>query len=255
MDRASGYTPRMNSTDDPRGLGNAGRVLVAAGVVAVVVSVALAAIGAVRGPVLPVPTVAAPPVGPASIAPSRPLYRVSVDPLSRRLTVDRYLTGQLPGKPFVLAEPTSSKGLFTEATLGGLATDSAWKANVNMPLSVIVADLEPKTVVAGDLDATGRGVVAELAARLYRSLTDLRVRDVRSDPETAIGRYPARWSHATVTGALASGAAERAELSLLLVALPNGRHFAFVEVRPDHPDAAQHVAALDRAAASIVAVG
>ena len=245
----------MNSTDGGRGLGAAGRALLTVGVVAVVVTVTLAVIGAVRGPVLPAPTVAAPPLGPASIMPSQPVHRFSVDPLSRRLIVEPYLTGQLPGKPFVFGEPTSTRGLFAEATLGAVTTDPGWQVDVNLPVTVIVADLEPRTIIAGDLDATGRGVLAEVAARFYRSLTGLRVSDVRSDPETVIGPHPARWAHATVTGTLATGVAERAELSLLLVALPNGRNFAFLEVRPDHPGARQHVAALDRAAASIVAVG
>lgn len=245
----------MNSTDGGRGLGTAGRALLTVAVVAVVVTVTLAVIGAVRGPVLPAPTVAAPPLGPASIMPSPPVHRVSVDPLSRRLIVEPYLTGQLPGKPFVFGEPTYTKGLFTEATLGAVTTDPGWKVDVNLPVAVIVADLEPRTVIAGDLDATGRGVLAEAAGRLYRSLGGLQVGDVRSDPETTIGPYPARWAQATVTGTLASGVAERVELSLLLVSLPNGRTFAFLEVRPDHPDARPHFAALDRAAASIVAVG
>lgn len=245
----------MNSTDGGRGLGNAGRVLLSLAVLTVAATVALAVIGAVRGPVLPAPTVAAPSVGPASIAPSPPLHRVSVDPSSRRLTVEPYLSGQLPGKPFDFAAPTFTKGLFAEAILGGVTSDPGWKANVNLPVAVIVADLEPKTIIAGDLDATGRGVLAEAAGRLYRSLGDLQVRDVRSDPQTAIGAHPARWAHATVNGTLASGIAERVDLRMLLVALPNGRNFAFIEVRPDHANARQYLAALDRAAASIVAVG
>ncbi len=245
----------MTGTDGGRGLGNAGRALLALAGLAVVVTLVLAAIGAVRGPVLPAPTVAAPPVGPASMLPSPPRHRVSVDPLTRRLTVEPYLAGQLPGKPFVFGEPTSSRGLFTEATVGGVTSDPAWRSGVNLPVTIIVADLEPRTVVVGDLDATGRGVLAELAGRLYKTLPGLQVSDVRSDPQTVIGDHPARWAHATVTGTLASGAAERAELSLLVVALPSGRHFGYVEVRPDHASARQHLAALDRAAASIVATG
>ena len=81
------------------------------------------------------------------------------------------------------------------------------------------------------------------------------VSDVRSDPETAIGDYPARWSHAHVTGSLPDGGTEQVDLSMLLVALPNGRHFALIELRPDHPGAAVLFPALDRAAASVSAVG
>lgn len=235
--------------------GTAVRVLIAVAATAMVATVALGVVGAVRGPVLPAPTAPAPSVGPASILPSAPAQRVSVDPLSRRLAVEPYLTGQLPGKPFSVADPTSTRGLFTEATVVGWVDDPGWQQNRNMPVSVIVADLEPKTVVVGDLDATGRGVLAEVAARLYRTLGDLRVSDVRSDPETAIGPHPARWAHAGVTGTLPGGLAERVELSMLLVALPNGRHFALIELRPDHPGADAQLPALDRAAASVVAAG
>lgn len=250
-----GYTPRVSGTEVGRRRSVAIRALVTVAVTALVVTVALAVVGAVRGTVLPAPTVPAPTVGPASILPSQPVHRVSVDPLSRTLTVEPYLSGQMPGKPFGVADPTSTTGLFTEATLIAWATDPGWKQNQNLPVGLIVADLEPRTVVVGDLDATGRGVLAEVGARVYRSLTDLRVSDVRSDPETAIGPYPARWAHATVTGTLSDGAAERVELSMLVVALPNGRHFALVELRPDHPGAAAQFPALDRAAASVVAVG
>ena len=243
----------MNESGGGRGLGNAGRALVSAAAVAVVVTVTLAVVGAVRGPVLPAPTVAAPTPGPASIMPSAPAQRVSVDPLSRRLSVEPYLTGQLPGKPFAFDRPTYTKGLFTEATIGGVTSDPAWKPDANLPVAVIVADLEPKAVVVGDLDATGRGVLAELGRRFYKGLSGLEVADVRSDPPTTIGTYPARWAHATVTGTLSTGAAEKTDLALLLVALPNGRHFGYIEVRPDRPQSREHFPALDRAAASIVA--
>ncbi|MFT4296018.1 MAG: hypothetical protein QM582_11470 [Micropruina sp.] len=235
--------------------GRAGRVLAWAAAAVLAITVALGVLGAVRGPVLPAPTVAAPTPGPASILPSRPARWVDVDSLTRRLTVAPYLSGQLPGKPFTFAQPTSTTGLFTEVTLGAVADDPGWRQNKNLPVGVLVADLEPKTVVAGDLDATGRGVLAEFGRRVYNALSDLQVADLRSDPETAIGSFPARWSHATVTGGLGDGTVERAELSMLLVALPNGRHFALVEIRPNHPGASQHFAAMDRAAASIVATG
>ncbi|HMQ36392.1 MAG TPA: hypothetical protein PKE46_01490 [Micropruina sp.] len=243
----------MNETDGGRGLGNAARALVSVAAVAVVVTIALAVIGAVRGPVLPAPTVAAQTPGPASTVPSAPVQRVSVDPLSRRLSVEPYLSGQLPGKPFAFDRPTYTKGLFTEATIGGVTSDPDWKPDENLPVAVIVADLEPKTVVAGDLDATGRGVLAELGRRFYKGLSGLAVRDVRSDPPTTIGTYPAQWARATVTGTLSTGAAEKAELSLLVVALPNGRHFVYIEIRPDRPQSWEHFPALDRAAASIAA--
>lgn len=244
----------MSQADGGPRLGRAGSVALSLVVAVVLVTLALGVLGAARGPVLPAPTVPAPTPGPASTMPRQPAQRVSVDPLSRRLSVEPYLSGQLPGKPFVVAPATFTKGLFAEVTLCGVSDDRGWTPDKNLPISVLVADLEPKTVVVGDLDATGRGVLAEFGRRLYRALSDLRVADVRSDPETAIGQYPARWARATVTGGLA-GAVERVELSMLLVALPNGRHFAYIEVRPNHPGAAGHFPAMDRAAASIVAVG
>ncbi|MFT3971589.1 MAG: hypothetical protein QM695_15260 [Micropruina sp.] len=244
----------MSGTAEGR-RGVAVRALLTIAGTALAATVMLGVVGAVRGPVLPAPTVPAPTVGPASFLPSPPAQRVSVDPVSRRLTVEPYLTGQLPGKPFTVGEPTYTRGLFAEATLVAWADDPGWVRDKTMPVSLIVADLEPKTVVVGDLDATGRGVLAEVAARLYRTLTDLQVSDVRNDPETTIGPYPARWSHAHVTGTLPHGGTEQVDLSMLLVALPNRRHFALIELRPDHPGAAALFPALDRAAASVAAVG
>ena len=90
--------------------------------------------------------------------------------------------------------------------------------------------------------------------RFYlRGLGDLAVTDVRSDSPTTIGANPAQWAHASVTGTLTAGAEERSEVSLLLVGLPNGRHFVFIEVKPDRPSAAPHLAAIDAAARSITA--
>lgn len=227
------------------------RWLLAAGVGIAAVVIALGVTGAVLGPVLPAATVAAPTPGPASTVPSRPADRVVVDPLTQRLDVPPYLVGQIPGKPFVFEQPTWMKGMFAEATIGGVTGDPDWKNTQTLPAAIIVADVEPKAVVVGNLDATGRGIVAELGTRLYKGLTGLQVSDVAADPATTIGDFPAQWAHGVVSGTRADGSTERAELRLLLVALPNHRHFAYVEIRPEAPVAQQYFAALDAAAASL----
>lgn len=232
-------------------LARAGRWLALAGVAALVITIGFGVVGATLGPPLPAPTVAGPTPGPASILPSAPLHRVVVDPLNQKLTVDPYLVGQMPGTPFAWNQPTSTKGLFDEGTIGGVTTDPAWKSGENLPAAIVVADLEPATVIDGDLAGTARGVVAEFGRRLYKPLIGLAVTDVRSDDPSSIGEYPAQWAHATVTGTLPSGGAEHVALSVLLVALPNGRVFGYIEIRPDHPSSAQYFAAMDAAAASI----
>ena len=106
-------------------------------------------------------------------------------------------------------------------------------------------------VIEGDLAGTARGVAAEFAQRIFRTLGDLAVSDIRSDDPTTIGDYPAQWAHANLTGTLTGGVQERIGLSVLLVTLPNGRHFAFIEVKPDRPNATPYFAAIDEAAASL----
>lgn len=240
------------STDPRRqGLAGAGRWLVAAGAGVLVVVVLLGVIGAVAGPVLPAPTVAAPTPGPASMVPSRPAERVLVDPLTHRLEVEPYLVGDLPGKPYVFESPTWMKGIFAEATIGGVTGDKDWQDTQTLPAAIIVADVEPKAVVVGDLAVTGRGMVFELGTRLYKALGDLKVSELASDPATTVGDLPAQWAHGVVSGTRPDGTTERAELRLLLVALPNERHFAYVEVRPALPAAQQYFAAMDAAAASL----
>ena len=233
----------------------AGRWLALAGGVALVIVIGLGVVGATLGPPLPAPTVAMPTPGPASTLPSPPLHRVVVDPLNHTLSVDPYLVGQLPGSPFAWDAPTSTKGLFAEAVIGGVTSDPAWTSGQNLPPAIVVADLEPATVIDGDLARTARGVAAEFGRRLYQNLVGLAVTDVRSDEPTSIGDYPAQWAHATVSGTMPKGGAERAELAVLLVSLPNGRTFGYLEVRPDHPEAAQYFPAMDAAAASIQPAG
>lgn len=94
-------------------------------------------------------------------------------------------------------------------------------------------------------------MAAEFAQRIFRTLGDLAVSDIRSDDPTTIGDYPAQWAHANLTGNLTGGVQERIGLSVLLVTLPNGRHFAFMEVKPDRPNATPYFAAIDEAAASL----
>jgi len=248
--------PRLTIVDDPARnplSTHVGRGLAIAGAAVVVLSLGLGLVGATLGPPLPAPTVGQPTPGPASMLPSAPAHRVIVDPLTHKLSVDSYLVGQLPGSPFEWGEPTSTRGLFTEAILGGVTGDPNWKAQQNLPAAIAVADLEPATVIDGDLPGTARGVLAEFARRIYSGLGDLAVTDVRSDSPTTIGANPAQWAHASVTGTLTAGAEERSEVSLLLVGLPNGRHFVFIEVKPDRPSAAPHLAAIDAAARSITA--
>lgn len=238
---------------EPRRQRRAGvrRVLVAVGVLVLAGVVALSVTGAVLGPVLPAATVAAPTPGPASIVPSAPAQRVVVDPLTHRLEVSPYLVGLLPGNPYRFEEPTWMKGVFTEATIGGVTGNPGWKFTQTLPPAIIVADVEPKAVAVGDLDATGRGLVDELGTRLYTSLTGLQVSDVTADPAFTIGALPAQWARGVVSGTRADGSAERAEIRLLLVALPNARHFAYVEIRPQQAHARPYFAAMDAAAASL----
>ena len=229
----------------------AGRWAALAAAVVVVIAIGLGVVGARLGPPLPAPTVAAPSVGPASTVPSPPLRRVIVDPLTHRLQVEQYLVGELPGKPFSWSDPTSTKGMFTEAVIGGVESDPGYRAGENLPPSIVVADLEPAAVIEGDLAGTARGVAAEFAQRIFRTLGDLAVSDIRSDDPTTIGDYPAQWAHANLTGTLTGGVQERIGLSVLLVTLPNGRHYAFMEVKPDRPNATPYFAAIDEAAASL----
>ncbi len=238
-----------------RQLARAGRWLALAAFAALVIAIGLGVVGATLGPPLPAPTVAGPTPGPASMVPSRPLHRVVVDPLNEKLSVEPYLGGQLPGRPFSWDQPTATKGLFEEAVIGGVTTDPAWKSGENLPSAIVVADLELATVIDGDLPGTARGVIAEFGRRVYQPLVGLAVTEVRSDQPSSIGDYPAQWAHATVTGTLPSGGAEKVALSILLVALPNGRTFGYIEIQPDHPSAAQYVAVMDAAAASIQPAG
>lgn len=243
--------------DDPSRnplLARAGRGLAVAEGAVLVATVALGLVGATLGPPLPAPTVAQPTPGPASMLPSRPARRVTVDPLTHKLAVESYLVGQLPGSPFVWGERTSTTGMFSEAVFGGVTSDPNWKAQQNLPACIVVADVEPAAVIDGDLAGTARGLLAEFARRIYSGLGDLAVTDVRSDDQTTIGTNPAQWAHASVTGTLTAGGRERSEVSLLLVGLPNGRHFAFIAVRPDRPSAAPYLAAIDAAGRSITTV-
>ena len=121
----------------------AGRWAALAAAVVVVIAIGLGVVGARLGPPLPAPTVAAPSVGPASTVPSPPLRRVIVDPLTHRLQVEQYLVGELPGKPFSWSDPTSTKGMFTEAVIGGVESDPGYRAGENLPPSIVLADMEP----------------------------------------------------------------------------------------------------------------
>ncbi len=251
--RAVTRLPAVDEAARRTHLARAGRWLALAGLAALVVTIGLGVVGATLGPPLPSPTVAAPTPGPASILPSPPAHRVVVDPRNQKLTVEPYLVGQLPGAPFEWDQPTSTKGLFDEAVIGGVTTDAAWKSGENLPPAIVVADLDPATVIDGDLPATARGVIAEFGRRVYQKLIGLKVTDIKSDDPSSIGDHPAQWAHATVTGTMPSGGDEKVALSVLLVSLPNGRCFGYIEIRPDHPSATQHFAAMDAAAASIKA--
>lgn len=218
-----------------------------------VVSMGLGVIGGRLGPPLPAATVAAPTPGPASVMPSAPLTPVVVDTLTHELTVEPYLTGRMPPRPFAFDAATSVKGMFSDVVFGGVKSDPDWKQDENLPATIVVGLLEPAAVIEGDLPGTARGVVAEFSRRSFSTLDGLVVAGVRSDDPSAVGANPAQWAHAEVTGKLNSGATERVAISLLLVSLPNARTFAFVAVKPDRPTATPHFAAIDAAASSIVA--
>ena len=243
--------------DDPARnplLARVGGGLAVAGAAVLVSTLALGLVGATLGPPLPAPTVAQPTPGPASIVPSAPAHRVIVDPSTHTFSVGSYLVGQLPGSPFVWGEPTSTRGMFTEVVLGGVTGDPNWRPDQNLPATIAVADLEPAAGISGDLPGTARGVLAEFAGRIYSGLGDLAVTEVGSEDPIMIGPHPAQWARATVTGSLTGGGTEKAALSLLLVGLPNGRHFVFIAVLPDGTAAAHHLTAIDAAAGSIRAV-
>ncbi|MBK8447136.1 MAG: hypothetical protein IPL41_10780 [Micropruina sp.] len=230
----------------------AGRWALAAGAALLLLTVGLGVIGGRLGPPLPAATIAAPTPGPASVLPSPPVAAVVVDTLTRELTVEPYLSGRMPPRPFAFDAPTSVKGLFSDVVFGGVTSDPDWDQDENLPATIVVGELEPAAVIEGDLGGTARGVVAEFSRRSFSTLDGLVVAGVRSDDPFAIGSYPAQWAHAEVTGRLTSGATERVAISLLLVSLPNARTFAFVGVKPDRPTATPHFAAIDAAAASIV---
>lgn len=248
------YNARV-SHQKPGPAARVGRVAGLAALAALLVVVGFAAVGAAYGPVLPAATIAAPEPGPASTRPAVPGRRVVIDPATKQLVVGDWLTGTMPAAPFGYGDPTSTNGLFAEATLGAVTDDAGWVRDENMPVALIAAAMEPRAVVVHDLGESGRGVVAELGRRLFRSLRDLTVTDIRSNDPFTIGDHRAQWSHARVSGLLSDGRADSTDVSLLLVALPDGRCFGFVQVRPDRDDARQHFEALDEAANSIVAVG
>ena len=47
-----------------------------------------------------------------------------------------------------------------------MTTDPAWRSGENLPPAIVAADLEPSTMIVGDLPGTARAVVAELGTRI-----------------------------------------------------------------------------------------
>lgn len=234
---------------NPR-LARAGRWAALVGIAALVIAVGFGVIGATLGPPLPAATVAAVTPGPPSLKPSQPRFRVLVDSLNQKLTVESYLTGQMPGKPFIWEASSSVVGLFDEVISGGVVSDPGYVKGT-VPATIFVGIMESAAVIEGDLPGTARGVTDEMARRGWSGLVGLQVNDLRTDAPSTIGTMPAQWGRAMVTGTRSDGGAEKADLGVLLVELPNDRHFVMVTVKPDRPSAAAYLPAIDAAVASL----
>lgn len=206
------------------------------------------ALGAIQGPPLPGRPGTTPALAPASTMASEGRITLA----GGRLTMPPWLSCRLPEAPFAVegGKTVPINGLFTEAALSVVASDPHFVQDENWPPTSIVGLLEDKAAIPGDVPGTARGVLRELASRMFKGLKGLQLGEITLAEPSVIAGYPASRATVVVTGNLSSGAAERAEVSLLVLQLRADRWFGFAEARPEGMPADQ-AAKLDAARDSI----
>lgn len=212
--------------------------------------VGLGIVGGLVGPPLPGRPGTTPSLVDATTVP--PEGEVTLE--AGRLVMPPWVECRLPGAPFVVdggpTKTTSVNGLFDDAALVFATLDPHYVKDQNWPPGLVAGSLEPRTAVRSDLPASTAGVLREFTRRLYRQLAGLQLGQVKLEPPATVAGYAASRGTLSVTGRLADGTQQEAEVALLLLQVRNDRWFAFAEIRPStiSPDLA---AALDVARESI----